>query len=113
MKVWIWTLAGVIAVTGVTVGGAIWYANRESERLSVETEAVGLVATPAEWYDSGDEENVQGHTLTYAYVVGDEVIPVTLNEVTWYDPGTSYKVCYNPEDGSDARLYSSTHVCGS
>ena len=113
MKTWIWTGVIVLGITGVIVAGAMWSESRTSARLSAETEAVGLAATPAEWYDSGDEEQVEGHTVTYAYTVGDEVYTRTLNEITWYDSTANYKVCYNPEDGDDSRLYPGDHACGS
>ena len=113
MKAAIWTAVGILGITGALVGGALWSADARSERLSAETEAVGFVATPTEWWDGAEEENVEGHTLTYAYTVGEDVYPVTLEQITWYDPARSYKVCYNPADGSDAHLYPGDHVCGS
>ena len=113
MKVWAWTIGGILALTAAIVGGVLWNESRTSERLSSETEAVGLVATPTEWYDSGEEENVQGHTLTYAYSVGDQVLTRTLEQIVWYDPATSYHVCYNPDDADDSRLSPADHTCGS
>ena len=113
MKAWVWTVVGILALTGAIVGGVFWSESRTSARLSGETEAVGFVATPTEWYDSGEESNVQGHTLTYAYAVGDDVFTRTLEQITWYDPATTYKVCYNPGDADDSRLYSADHTCGS
>lgn len=36
-----------------------------------------------------------------------------MEEVTWYDAARGYKVCYNPGDASDFKLYPADHVCGS
>jgi hypothetical protein len=113
MKAWIWSVSAVLALTGVIVAGTFWSEARTSARLSGETEAVGLTATPTEWYDSGDEANVRGHTLTYAYAVGDVVYTRTLEQITWYDSAAGYKVCYNPDDAEDSRLYPGDHACGS
>jgi hypothetical protein len=112
MRAYVWTVAGILAVTGAIVGGVFWSEARTSERLSGETASVGFVATPTEWYDSGEEENVHGHTLTYAYTVGSDVFTRTLEQITWYDPATTYKVCYNPADANDSRLYPGDHSCG-
>ena len=113
MKAWVWTIVAVLALTAAVVGGIFWSESRTSRRLSSDTEAVGLVATPTEWYDSGEEENVQGHTLTYAYSVGDQIFTRTLEQIDWYEQGTSYHVCYNPDDAEDSRLYTTDHACGS
>ena len=113
MKATGWTIAVVLVLTALIVGGIFWSESRTSARLSAETEAVGLVAHPAEWYDSGEEANVTGHTLTYGYAAGTAVFARTLNQITWYDPDTEYKVCYNPGDPADSRLYPVDHECGS
>ena len=113
MKQYVGAILIVGVITGAIIGFVFWDEARTSERLSAETEAVGFVATPAEWYDSGEEENVQGHTLTYAYAVEDQVFPRTMEQITWYDSTVTYKVCYDPSDPSDSRLYASDHQCGS
>ena len=113
MKAWAWSVVAILAITAAIIGGVFWSESRTSKRLAADTEAVGLVATPMEWYDSGEEETVQGHTLNYAYSVGDQVFTRTLEQIDWYEPGTRYHVCYNPEDGNDSRLYPADHACGS
>lgn len=107
------TLAGVALLTGAIAGGAMLMADRTSKRLTVEAEAIGLVATPAKWYDSGDEENKKGHIVTFAYVGPENrVYTRKIERVEWYDSTTRYKVCYNPRDGDDWRLYPDDHICG-
>ena len=113
MKVWLWTIVAIAVLTGAIVGAVFWNESRTSKRLSQETEAVGLVATPTKWYDSGDEETVEGHTLTYAYVVDGQVYTRTLQQITWYDAAVRYKVCHAPGDGDESRLYPAEHRCGS
>lgn len=114
MKTLAATLGIVAAVTGAIVAVAMWSSARTSERLSAEAPAIGFVATPARWYDSSDEENVEGHTLTFSFVdAANGVHAETMEEVTWYDETRQYKVCYNPEDPADFRLYRAEHVCGS
>jgi hypothetical protein len=106
-------LVGVLGVTGVLAGGAMWSGSARSARQSVETEAVGLTATPSKWYDSGEEENVEGHVLTYAYVGPDNrVFTRKIVNVDWYDPAARYKVCFNPADGDDSALRPGDHRCG-
>jgi hypothetical protein len=113
MKSYVWSIVAILAITAAIVGGVFWNESRTSKRLAADTEAVGLVATPTEWYDSGEEENVQGHTLTYAYSAGDQVFTRTLEQIEWYDSTSRYHVCYNPEDAEDSRLYPADHACGS
>ena len=107
------TIALVAVLTGGIVGTSMWFADRTSKRLTVEAEAIGFVATPARWYDSGEQEHVDGHTLTFAYVgPRNQVFSRTVDQVEWYDRTTRYKVCYNPQNGDDWKLYPSDHVCG-
>jgi hypothetical protein len=111
------TFVGVLGLVGVItagiVGFVLWDEDRDSKRRTVEAEAVGFAATPAKWYDSIEEENREGHTLTYAYVgPNNQVFSRKIEEVEWYDSGKRYKVCYNPRDGNDSKLYPSDHVCG-
>ena len=112
-KMWTGTLLGIAALTGGIVGFSLWDADRTSKRLTVEAEAIGFTATPTKWWDSGEEENVEGHTLTYAYVgPGNRVYTRQVEQVEWYRDVNRYKVCYNPEDGDDSKLYTVQHVCG-
>lgn len=107
------TLGVVGVLTAGIVGFVLWDEGRDSQRRTVEAEAVGFAATPVKWYDSLDEENKEGHTLTYAYVGPDnQVFTRKLVEIEWYDAGTRYKVCYNPRDGNDSKLYPADHRCG-
>ncbi len=109
---WIWTVIVFVAITGAIVGFVLWDESRTSARLSAEAEAVGLEAIAAQWYDTSKERNVSGHTVTFAYAVGEKVFPRTLNEITWFDPAVKYKVCYNPADPEDSKLYPASHTCG-
>jgi len=112
-RTWIWVMLAIGGITAAIVGFVLWDEARTSKRLSAEAEAVGFQATPTRWYDSVEEENVEGHTLTYAYAAGGKVYPRTLERITWYDSTTTYKVCYNPADPDDSKLYPAGHACGS
>ncbi len=113
MKMWI-VIVGVVAVlTALIIGFVLWDERRTSQRLTAEATAEGFAATPTEWYDSSKEENVKGHTLTFAYVSDGKVYTRTLEQITWYEPTETYKVCYNPADPEDAKLYTAEHKCGS
>jgi hypothetical protein len=106
----------VLALVGVITAGIVGLVLRNeaarSKRLTQETVAVGFVATPVKWWDG--EENQEGHTLTFAWVdAAGGVHPQTMAEISWYNPQTSYKVCYNPQDATDWKLYPADHVCGS
>ena len=107
------TIGVVALLTGALVGGAMWHSDRTSKRLTVEADAIGLVATPVKWWDGVEEENVDGHMITFAYVGPDnKVFTRKLDQVEWYDSKTRYKVCYNPQDGDDWQLYPADHACG-
>ena len=111
-KAWIWSVIVVIAITAGIIGFVLWDESKTSQRLTQETEAVGLTGTPTEWYDTSKERNVSGHTVTYAYTAGEKVMTRTLEEITWFDPAAQYKVCYNPADPEDSKIYPATHTCG-
>jgi len=112
-KIFAGTIALVLALTGAIVGAVMWNADRTSKRLTAEAEAIGLVAVPTKWWDSIDEENKEGHTLTFAYVgPGNKVFTRKMEEIEWYDSTRRYKVCYNPQNGEDWRLYTEDHRCG-
>ncbi len=114
MKSLMGVLGVVGAITAAIVGFVLWDASETSRRLSAEAPAIGFVATPATWHDSGDERNVDGHTLTFSFVdAGNGVRAKTMEQVTWYDADRTYKVCYDPADPDDFELYRSEHVCGS
>jgi hypothetical protein len=107
------TVALVALLTGGIVGASMWHADRTSKRLTAEADAIGLVATPARWWDGAEEENVDGHTITFAYVgPANKVFTRRIDQVEWYDSKTRYKVCYNPQNGDDWQLYPDDHVCG-
>ncbi len=113
MKILAGSLALVAAVTGLILFFVFRHEGAVSRRLSAEAEPIGLVATPATWYDSGEEGDVQGHTLTFSFVDGDNGVHAeTMEQITWYDAARGYKVCYNPADAEDFRLYASDHSCG-
>lgn len=106
----------VIGLVAAITGGIVFFVLRDnqadSRRQSAEAEAVGFVATPTRWWDG--EENVDGHTLTFAFVdAQNNVHDRRMDEITWYDPQKKYKVCYNPVDPKDHKLYSADHRCGS
>jgi hypothetical protein len=112
-KIFAGTLALVLALTGGIVATAMWNADRTSRRLTVEAEPIGLVATPARWWDSSDEEHKEGYTLTFAYVGPDnKVFTRKMEQIEWYDSTRRYKVCHHPQNGDDWRLYPEDHVCG-
>jgi hypothetical protein len=111
-KTYFWSIAIVLVITGAIVWLVLWDEARTSKRLAQETEAIGLTALATEWRDS-DDRRVSGHTVTYAYTAGEQVITRTLEQITWYDAGKAYKVCYNPADPNDSKLYPAEHVCGS
>lgn len=114
MKSFLIVLGAVAAITAAIVGYVLWDAGRTSQRQSAEAAAIGFVATPTRWYDAGDEGEVDGHTLTFSFVDGGNGIHArTLEQVTWYDARRTYKVCYDPEDATDFKLYPQEHVCGS
>jgi hypothetical protein len=114
MRSYLGALGIVAAITATIVGYVLWDEGRDSERRSAEAAAIGFVATPTRWYDAGDEEEVEGHTLTFSFVDGGNGIHAqTLEQVTWYDPRRTYKVCYDPQDADDHKLYPQEHVCGS
>jgi molybdenum cofactor biosynthesis enzyme len=112
MRQLVWSLLIVAVITAAIVRFVLWDERRTSQRLSQEAEAIGFTALPTQWYDSVDERNVSGHTLTYAYTAGEQVITRTLEQITWYEPERKYKVCYNPADPNDSKLYPADHVCG-
>jgi hypothetical protein len=106
----------VIGLIGVLTAGIVVFVLKDSaadsRRQTAEAQAVGFVATPVKWFDGDD--NQEGHTLTYAWVdSANSVHAESAEEITWYDSSTTYKVCYNPQDPADRKLYPSDHVCGS
>ncbi len=106
----------VLGLVAVLTGGIVAFVMKDeaarSKRLTQETTAVGFVATPVKWWDG--EENQEGHTLTFAWVdAAGGVHPQTMEQVSWYDTRKTYKVCFNPQDATDWKLYPSDHVCGS
>lgn len=112
MKQYLVALVLVLGIAGGILAFVLKDEAARSKRLSEETAAVGFVATPVKWWDG--EENQEGHTLTFAWVDGaGGVHPQTMEEVSWYDDRKTYKVCYNPHDATDWKLYPSDHVCGS
>ena len=114
MKKWIGTIAAVALITAAILVGVFWSEGRTSRKLSAEAQPIGLAALPLQWYDSAEEEQVSGHTLTFSYVdAANGVHTETVERITWYDPSKRYKVCYDPEKPDDWKLYESTHECGS
>jgi hypothetical protein len=106
----------VIGLVLLITAGIVVFVMRDnaadSKRQTAEAQAVGFVATPVKWSDGDD--NQEGHTLTYAWVDGSNAVhPESLEEITWYDSAKTYKVCYNPQDPTDSKLYPADHVCGS
>lgn len=42
----------------------------------------------------------------------NKVFTRKMEQIEWYDSTKRYKICYNPRDGEDWRLYSEDHACG-
>lgn len=106
----------VIGIVGAITAGIVFFvmndAAADSKRQSAEAPVIGFVATRARWHDGDDYQD--GHTLTFSFVdAANGVHAHTMEEITWYDPAKTYKVCYNPQDPSDRKLYPADHVCGS
>ena len=106
----------VLGLVAVMTAGIVTFVLRDeaasSKRRTAEAPAVGFTATPVRWSDG--DRNQEGHTLTFAWVdAANAVHGKTLEEITWYRPEQTYKVCYNPQDTEDWKLYPSDHVCGS
>jgi hypothetical protein len=112
MKQFMIAIGLVGALTAAIVGYVMYDSGKDSGRQTAEAAVVGFAATPVTWFDG--EEDQEGHTLTYAWVDGaNQVHTETQTEVSWYDPDHTYKVCYNPSDPADRKLYPADHVCGS
>jgi alkylated DNA repair dioxygenase AlkB len=112
MKSLLIVLGLVAAITGGIVFFVIRDSNAASRRQTAEAEAIGFVATPTSWWNG--DENEEGHTLTFAFVDGqNNVHSKKLQEISWYDSTRKYKVCYNPTDPKDHKLYPADHECGS
>lgn len=108
------TAVAVLVITAGIVGGVLWMDARASKRQTAEAQVIGFAATPVTWWDGSEEEDVEGHTLTFSWLDGaSQPHTETMDRITWYDAAKSYKVCYNPAEATDWKLYSSTHVCGS
>jgi len=106
----------VLGLVAAITGGIVFFVLRDSQaasrRQTAEAEAIGFVATPATWFNG--DENEEGHTLTFAFVDRqNNVHSRRMDEITWYDPAKKYKVCYNPADPRDHKLYTADHKCGS
>lgn len=106
----------VLGIVGAITAGIVFFVLKgsaaDSKRQSAEAPAIGFVATPTRWNDGDDDQD--GHTLTFSFVdATNGVHAQTMEQVSWYDPATTYKVCYNPQDAKDWKLYPAEHVCGS
>ena len=106
----------VLGLIAAGVGGVTMLVLRDaagdSKRQTTEAQAIGFAATPAQWWDG--EENVEGHTLTFSWVdAANGIHTETMKEIAWYQRDRTYKVCYNPADPADWKLYNSDHTCGS
>ncbi|HEX2211228.1 MAG TPA: hypothetical protein VHG93_26325 [Longimicrobium sp.] len=106
----------VIGIVGAITAGIVIFVLKDSaadsRRQSEEAPVIGFVATPVRWWDG--DENQEGHTLTFSFVDNNNGVHAqTMEEITWYDSQKNYKVCYNPQDPDDWKLYASDHVCGS
>lgn len=106
----------VLGIVGAITAGIVFFVMKDSaadsKRQTEEAPVIGFVATPVRWND-GDRDQ-EGHTLTFSFVDNSNGVHAqTMEEITWYDPAKTYKVCYNPADPKDWKLYSFDHVCGS
>ena len=106
----------VLGIVAAITAGIVFFVLRDSAatsaRQTAQAPAIGFVATPTRWWDG--EENQEGHTLTFSFVDSKNGVHAhTMEEITWYDPRKTYKVCYNPADPNDWKLYPREHVCGS
>lgn len=111
----LWPIVAVVVITAAIIGFVLWDEGKSSARRTAEAAVIGFAATPVTWWDSGDQRDVKGHTLTFSWVDAANVPHTqTMEQITWYDPARSYKVCYNPEEPArDWKLYPAGHVCGS
>ncbi|HEU4882564.1 MAG TPA: hypothetical protein VFT45_09975 [Longimicrobium sp.] len=105
-----------IGLVGLLTAGIVFFvmkdAAADSKRQTAEAPTIGFVATPTRWHDGDDYQD--GHTLTFSFVdAANGVHAHTMEQISWYKPETTYKVCYNPQDANDWRLYPSEHACGS
>jgi hypothetical protein len=111
MKQYLMVLGLVGAITAAIVIVVLKDSAADSKRQSAEAPAIGFVATPTRWHDGDDYQD--GHTLTFSFVdAANGVHAHTMEQIAWYKPETSYKVCYNPQDADDWKLYPSDHACG-
>jgi hypothetical protein len=114
----------VLGIVGVLTTGTIVTVMKDRAtalaRQSAESPTIGLVATPVRWSACTRwrliicraREEKGGHTLTFSFVDGANVVHThTVERVTWYDPANTYKVCYDPRDPNDWKLYTSEHAC--
>lgn len=112
MRQYLIVLGIVAAITAAIVVFVMKDSAGDSKRQTAEAPVIGFVATPARWTDGEDSE--EGHTLTFSFVdAANGVHAHTMEQITWYDPAKSYKVCYNPQDPKDWKLYAQDHACGS
>ncbi len=112
-RTWALTGAVVVGLAVPLVGGVMWMESRDSKRRSAEATLDYFRAEAVKWYDHVDEENEEGHRLTFSYSVGGRRYTETYEEITWYDPGKEYKVCHDPADPTDHKLEPAEKVCGS
>jgi hypothetical protein len=107
----------VLGILGVITAAIVVFVMRDSaatsKRQTAEAQPVGLVAMPTKWWDGDD--HVEGHNVTFAWVDGANAVHTErMDEITWFDPARSYKVCYNPQQpAEDWKLYPADHACGS
>lgn len=112
-KAWALVLGPIAVIAAAIIGFVLWEDAAARKRLSAETEPVGLVATPVEWEEGGEDGRQEGHDLTFAWVdAGNGVHTETMERVTWYDAATRYKVCYDPANPSDWRMFETSVRCG-
>jgi hypothetical protein len=112
MKQFVIVLGLIAAGVGGTTVLVLRDAAGDSRRQTTEAQAIGFAATPVKWWNG--DENEEGHTLTFSWVdAANGVHTETMKEIAWYHPDRTYKVCYNPADPADWKLYSSDHACGS
>lgn len=112
MKSFLIAIGLVGGITALIVYFTLRASDAESKRQTAEAEAIGLTALPVEFWDGEDQE--EGHTVTFTWVdAKNGVHQQELKEITWWRDGETWKVCYNPADPSDFRLYAADHVCGS
>jgi hypothetical protein len=114
------TVAFAILVIAA-VGSFLAYRSDEykNKRMTAETEAEITERVPIYRTDNdeGRPGGIRAVRISYKYAIGDgspqeRVVVVGRIEGDSYKVGEPAKVCYNPSDISEAKLFPANHKCG-